>query len=272
MLSREIYASKESPYELTNSALERIAYQACESAMGDPLPIEIRGGYLARCLANDHNLAPHAKYQWREYYIEHAEKMMAATCSLDFGDLVKAAEWLEKEGFIKLRKHEQRISVKPQPSLLDVYAVPKTAGTRDECFVAMSFAKTEKLEALYRAIQLGSGRAGYRAVRVDRIEHINKIDDEIIARIRQAKFVVADLTKQNQGVYYEAGFAHGENRKIIYTCEASDIKNVHFDINHYNILPWEEEQLKDGSKENLARRLQNRIEAVFGKGNYKPKG
>ena len=267
LLSREIYASKESPYELTNSVLERIASQARESAPGEILPVENRAGYLARHLAG-RNPVPYAKYHWQEYHVEYAETIMAATCSLDFGDLIKAAEWLEKEGFIKLRKHEQRISMKPQPSLLSAYAAPKSAGAKDECFVAMSFAKEEKLEALYRAMQLGAGRAGYRAVRVDRIEHINKIDDEIIARIREAKFVIADLTGQNCGVYYEAGFADGLERKIIYTCEQHDINNVHFDINHNNILLWEREQLEGGGE--FARRLQLRIESNFDKGNYEP--
>ena len=46
-------------------------------------------------------------------------------------------------------------------------------------------------------------------MRIDRHEHVNKIDDEIIAEIRRARFVVADFTHGDTGgrgsVYYEAG-------------------------------------------------------------------
>jgi hypothetical protein len=35
---------------------------------------------------------------------------------------------------------------------------------------------------------------GFDAVRIDRREHNNKIDDEIIAEIRRSRFIVADFT------------------------------------------------------------------------------
>ena len=64
--------------------------------------------------------------------------------------------------------------------------------------------------------------AGYKAIRIDRKEHLNKIDDEIIAEIRRARFLVADFTQgkagQRGGVYYEAGFAHGLNIPVVFTC------------------------------------------------------
>ena len=37
--------------------------------------------------------------------------------------------------------------------------------------------------------------AGYEPVRIDQQEHVNKIDDEIIAEIHRARFVVADFTR-----------------------------------------------------------------------------
>ena len=36
--------------------------------------------------------------------------------------------------------------------------------------------------------------AGYEALRIDRKEHVNKIDNEIIAEIRRPRFIVADFT------------------------------------------------------------------------------
>ena len=271
MLSRLIYNTREHIFEITPSDLEVAKHLASHrSAVRKTLTIEKRAGFLAKHLALNPNI-PKGHFSWQGLGVrDFAREAMAASCSRDFAELVEAAQFLENKEYIKLREfgQEERISVKIQPSLLDAYAAPKTTGDKDECFVAMSFAKKEKLKALYRAIQLAAERAGYRAVRVDRIEHINKIDDEIIARIREAKFVIADLTEQNCGVYYESGYADGLGRKIIYTCEQHDIKNVHFDINHNNILLWEEEQL-EGEGE-FARRLQLRIKSNFDKGNYKP--
>ena len=73
-----------------------------------------------------------------------------------------------------------------------------------------------------KAIEPGVRDAGYEALRIDRKEHNNKIDDEIIAEIRRSRFVIADFTHGDQGVrggvYYEAGFARGLGLEVISTC------------------------------------------------------
>ena len=79
-------------------------------------------------------------------------------------------------------------------------------------FVAMWF--DESMGQVWDdAIKPGIEEAGYEAVRIDRKEHVNRIDDEIIAELRRTRFVVADFTHgadgARGGVYYEAGFAHG---------------------------------------------------------------
>ena len=75
--------------------------------------------------------------------------------------------------------------------------------------------------------------AGYEPVRIDRTEHADKIDDRIIAEIRRCRFLVCDFTCgllpdekaesgktaiARGGVYYEAGFAHGLAKRVIWTC------------------------------------------------------
>jgi hypothetical protein len=66
--------------------------------------------------------------------------------------------------------------------------------------------------------------AGYKPLRIDRVEHNNKIDDEIIANIRRSKFVVADFTGNRGGVYFEAGFSRGLNKEVIWTTVSSPVK------------------------------------------------
>jgi hypothetical protein len=50
--------------------------------------------------------------------------------------------------------------------------------------------------------------------------------------------MVADFMGQRAGVYYEAGFAMGLGRKVIWCSRQDEIKNLHFDTNHKNHIPW----------------------------------
>ena len=64
-----------------------------------------------------------------------------------------------------------------------------------------------------KGIMPGIEDAGYKPYLVDEDEHIDKIDDKIIAEIRRSRFIVADFTHGEKGarggVYFEAGFALG---------------------------------------------------------------
>lgn len=70
------------------------------------------------------------------------------------------------------------------------------------------------------------------------------IDDRLRVEIRKARFLIADLTHQNAGAYWEAGFAEGLGRPVIYTCERSVFDNEktkpHFDTNHHLTVVWSE--------------------------------
>jgi hypothetical protein len=88
--------------------------------------------------------------------------------------------------------------------------------------------------------------------------------DQIIAKIRESRFVVADFTGNRGGVYYEAGFALGLNLPIFTLCgqdHLSGEEKVHFDVQHLNLLTWE-----DGKLPELTARLEARIVAVLGRG------
>jgi nucleoside 2-deoxyribosyltransferase len=135
-------------------------------------------------------------------------------------------------------------------------------------------------------IEEGASEPRFRAVRVDNIEHVNDINDEIIAQIKRSKFMVCDLTGYRGGVYFEAGFAYGLGLPVIYTCrkdwcdeeqlrdEAGNIveflkdgngqavpvrkEGVHFDLAHRNRIEWEMDKLGD-----FRVKLENRIKAVI---------
>jgi hypothetical protein len=129
-------------------------------------------------------------------------------------------------------------------------------------FVAMWFSPL--MEVVYeKGFALAIRESGYQPMRIDRKEHINKIDDEIIAEIRRSRFLVADFTSEpNQprgGVYFEAGFALGLNIPVVWTCREDLVEQLHFDIRQFNQIVWTD-------PEDLHQKLKNRIGAVLGDG------
>jgi nucleoside 2-deoxyribosyltransferase len=124
-------------------------------------------------------------------------------------------------------------------------------------FIAMWFDPSQ--DAAKKAIKTAIAGAGYLPIRIDEVQHVNRIDDEIIARIRGSKFMVADFTGQRQGVYFEAGFMLGLGRQVIWICHESTFPDVHFDARQYNTIVYTD-------LVNLESSLRLRIEAILGKG------
>ena len=102
-------------------------------------------------------------------------------------------------------------------------------------------------------------KAGYDPYRIDKEPHIDRIDAKIIADIQDSKFVIADVTQQKQGVYFEAGFALGLKQSVIWCVRKDNLDKVHFDTRQYNHIVWE-------NPEDLQEQLYNTICAVIGKG------
>lgn len=140
-----------------------------------------------------------------------------------------------------------------------IYELERKKVNSHQAFVAMWFSDSMNAiyeKYIYQAIIDSKEKNFFKALRIDKIEHINKIDDQIIAEIRKSRFLIADFTGQRGGVYYEAGFAHGLGIPVIWTCRKDEIDNLHFDIRQYNCIVWE-------SGEELYDKLKNRIEAVI---------
>ena len=131
-----------------------------------------------------------------------------------------------------------------------------------KAFVAMWFDKSME-DVWEKGIKLAIEESGYEPVRIDQKEHSNKIDDEIIAEIRRSRFIVAEFTHGDDGargsVYYEAGFAHGLNIPVIFTCREDVFEKIHFDTRQYNHIVWE-------TPEKLRQKLTARIAAEIGDG------
>jgi len=103
-----------------------------------------------------------------------------------------------------------------------------------QCFVAMWF--DPKIDVVFENaikpaiefIEEGESEPRFKALRIDRTEHTNDINDEIIAQIRRSRFMVCDLTGYRGGVYFEAGFAYGLGMEVIYTCNKNWINQENY--------------------------------------------
>lgn len=202
-------------------------------------------------------------------------ELLAWTGSRKISEVITLAEYCNDQKWIEQRITKRRSQLGPgdihelmlKPAGYARLEFLGGAGARyDQGFVAMWF--NESMDAACTGIEGAIRDSGYEPMRIDKKEHIDKIDDQIIAEIRRSRFVVADFTSQPEkprgGVYYEAGFAHGLNIPVIWTCRKDLIEHVHFDTRQYNHIIWE-------TPDELRKKLAMRIAAVIGDGPHKSK-
>lgn len=119
-------------------------------------------------------------------------------------------------------------------------------------FMAMPFGNLELDHVYETGWKPAVEAAGFRLKRLDEHQPAGLIDDRLRVEIRQSRFLIAELTGQNQGAYWEAGFAEGLGKPVIYTCRRDVFENKstapHFDTNHHLTVVWTVEQLSEASE------------------------
>lgn len=130
---------------------------------------------------------------------------------------------------------------------------------RNQIFVAMMFSEETRstYEHVYKPVIQS---LNYTAMRIDEKQFNGSIIGEITAEITDSVALIADLTGNRGGVYYEAGIARGLQLcnhpiKLILTCKQNFFENerVHFDVSGDNIVLYEDD---DDLKQKLEKRLQ----------------
>ena len=133
---------------------------------------------------------------------------------------------------------------------------------RNQIFVAMMFSgeTVSTYEQVYKpVIQM----LNYSAMRIDEKQFNGSIIGEITTEITDSVALIADLTGNRGGVYYEAGIARALQLcnhpiKLILTCKRSffDNERVHFDVSGDNIVLYEND-------DDLRKKLTQRLQAVL---------
>lgn len=118
-------------------------------------------------------------------------------------------------------------------SIIEVGPLSKNA------FVAMSFDPI--MDSVKAAIIRAITATGHTPIIVSDLNNPSDktIPDRIFSELRQAKFCIADFTQHRAGVYFEAGFALGLGRPVIYTCQKTEFENAHFDIRQLQHIIYE---------------------------------
>lgn len=144
-------------------------------------------------------------------------------------------------------------------SVANVIAPPPIK-SRHQVFVAMRF--DDERERLYREVLTPVVQsANFSIVKVNDQEYEGSIIEKIVDDITDSTILIADLTGNRGGVYYELGIAKGLQLcnhpiRTILTCEKSffDNEKVHFDVQGDNIILYSSDE---DYKEKLTRRIQS---------------
>ena len=124
-----------------------------------------------------------------------------------------------------------------QQIAIDVVALAELMASSREVFVVMSFETSPQYTDLLESIQGTCEQFGYAAYRVDESTDGSRILPEIVRGIRQAAFVVADVSDTKPNVYWELGFAAGVDKAIILTARKGT--ELPFDISDVPVIFWD---------------------------------
>lgn len=107
--------------------------------------------------------------------------------------------------------------------------------------MAMKFGDALLDQVLDQVFRPSVKQTGFELFRLDDVPKAGSIDDRLRVEIQSADFLIADLTHDNLGAYWEAGYAEGLGKPVIYTCEKEKFTkdNTHFDTNHHLTIIWE---------------------------------
>lgn len=139
--------------------------------------------------------------------------------------------------------------------------------SREQVFIAMTLnprrmeSDDAELVAVKEALVGAVADAGYRPMFMGDLVHGDRIDDRILVELQRSRLVLVDTTGHNANVVFEAGYALGLGRTVLWTCKDGDHQNQGFDIRQYRRILWQA-----GQEARLQAEVAAAIELVSGRG------
>lgn len=139
----------------------------------------------------------------------------------------------------------------------NVIALAEDLATPNKALIIMSYTQAEpvatELANAFDSFKAACDRYKYTCERVDETNTKDtSIVAEILRRIRDSAFVIADLTELKQNVFFELGFARGLGKRVIVT--AKEGTGLPFDVKDIPVTFWKAIDPK-GLREKLIERI-----------------
>lgn len=193
-------------------------------------------------------------------WVSFSDNDLPLVDAMSTDELVYLLQQMQELGYIYFEQTNTSLKCIIQTKGWERLQEQTISGIPGRCFVAMSFDHSLD-EAWNKGIfQALKEDCKLNPIRMDKESHNEKICDKIIAEIRQSQFVIADFTYHRGGVYFEAGFALGLGKPVIWTCRNDEFTDdkVHFDTRQYNHIVWTDPQ-------DLREKLGDRLKATIPK-------
>jgi hypothetical protein len=124
------------------------------------------------------------------------------------------------------------------------YKLQSIGALSNRAFLAMQYGDNDLDKVIDQYFKTAVKDTGFSLNRLDENRKAGLIDDKMRVDIRASRFMIADLSHGNQGAYWEAGFAEGLGKPVIYTCSKKVFddkdRKPHFDTNHHLTVIWDE--------------------------------
>ncbi|WMT71362.1 hypothetical protein [Bradyrhizobium sp. Ash2021] len=192
-------------------------------------------------------------------YATPDREMLAAQIGLPIdpnGGAASAFGWLfsmfEKRGWFRTAQGTaNQLQIQLTPEGWEQYAAlsRKREDSRN-AFMAMKFGDADLDLMVEDYFKPAVSRTGFTLKKLSDEQPAGLIDNQIRAALLASRFVIADLSHANLGAYWEAGYAEGLGRPVIYTCERSawDKNKTHFDTSHMVTVIWEKAKATEAGK------------------------
>ena len=182
-----------------------------------------------------------------EFAVTEIEAMVARLCLKDRNALIVNLRWLADTNIIQQNNEIGTMGPKRHSLIL----LPKGWERHEElqrgvfdskiAFMAMQF-NDDQLNSVVRNHFFPAVKAtGFDLKSLQDGQPAGLIDDRLRVEIRNSRFLIADLSHHNNGAYWEAGYAEGLGKPVIYTCKEG--VPSHFDTNHHLTVFWNENDI-----------------------------
>lgn len=128
-----------------------------------------------------------------------------------------------------------------------------------KAFVIMEY--SQKYNDLYtEVIKPVCKNDNIESIRADESKKTGLILNDIIKRIYEAKFIIAEITPRNPNVFFEIGFAMAIGKPVIFVADINNEENLPFDVSGFRVLFYEN---SISGKRKIEEELTKHIESVM---------